>query len=391
MTTTNDIKNHLANQGSNVIGALVMWTLGGFTVPRDTFRDAMADFALDGAVGRDPKAITLARAAIAAARTGRKNTLIRQITADEHKTVWGIVAESKDAAAVKVEHEQVSRIALFPATGALALEDEDNQVAIAVRDAYVLRRDHMLTADVSKVVISAITGPMMGLRLAGRGGAYFVRAKHIPTLRRLGAYLEATGSDSLFTILEITGEGQNLQQAGKRAHLELSARVRDVLTEARDFIGELKAKADPGEPVPARVMKTRMKRFREIRDASQLYADVLGDLRGKLEEQIADARRQVLGLDAPLEGTFEPTSGDEKSEAAVDAIADTVADVGLIDFGSPDMMSTEEELDAACAEADALASSALTDAEDELDMNEMENDADMALGHVDELDAADFG
>lgn len=298
MTTTNDIKTHLANQGSNVIGALVMWTLGGFMVERTQYREALENLGLGSSVGRDPKPMTIARAAIAAARTGRADMLIRQITKDEQKIVWGIVAETTDQAEVKVEHQQVSRIALFPATGALALEDEDNLLARKVQAEYEVRRDYMLTADVSKTVITAITGDMSGLRLAGRGGAYFVRAEHIATLRKLGAYLEANGTESLVTILEITGDGQNLQQAGKRAHLELTARVRDCLAEARQFIGELKAK-DPDAEVPERIMETRMRRFREIRDAGLLYADVLGDLRDELDAQVDDARRQVLGLNEP--------------------------------------------------------------------------------------------
>lgn len=307
--STSDLKNHLATQGTRVLGAIVAWTLSGFAIPRDVFREAMEDIGLGGAVGRDPKPITLARAAIADATTGRtKDTLIRQITKDDAKVVWGVVRETRDRAAVEVKHAQRSRIALFPAQGTLVVDDIDCDVSKAVQDRFEHRKANAVTVDVSKAVVTSIVGEMSGLKIAGRGGAYFVRADHIATLRKLGAFLEREGGvDTIFTVLEITGDGDNLAQAGKRAAKELTQKVREVLAESRSFVGELRAKDSEAE-VPERVMDTRMRRFREIRDQADLYADLLGELSSELKSELHGARMEVLGLRVPESHPAAPAS-----------------------------------------------------------------------------------
>lgn len=298
METVTDIKRTLATGGDQLLGALCMWTLGGLCIPRMVFGEAME--ALGLAVPRTPRPITIARAAVVAAQTGRRQSvLVRQIVAEEDRVIWGVVYEQKDRAKVELSHRQATRIALFPATGALEIEDADDEISRAVKAEYERRRDHVLTADVTAVVVDALVGAMRGLRLAGRGGAYFVRAEHLPTLRRLGAYLESQGEECLFTILEIAGTGENVAQAGRRAHVELAQRVREVVAEAREFAATLRAK-DSVATVPERVIETRLRRFREIEQAGALYADLLGDLRGSLVAQLAEAREAVMGLgDAP--------------------------------------------------------------------------------------------
>jgi hypothetical protein len=300
-TTTEQLGKHLAGGGDNLIGAIVMWSLAGFSVPRAAFREYFDGLGLAKAVGATPGAVAMARLSVSDSRTGLKDQLLREVGETKDSLKIAVVHERREVADSKVEHAQRSLITLDKATGEMVLEDEADPVALRVRARYEQRRTHALTDEVSTCVVRALTGtrtdPMLaGLRLAGRGGSYFVTPEAMPRLRALQAWLHENGdSGTLVTILEVFSNESNLEGAAKVARASLVAETRSVLNEVRGYVAELGAK-DAEAVVPERVIQTRIKRLDTLTARSTLYASVLGDLREEVMAELAEAKRAVLGL-----------------------------------------------------------------------------------------------
>jgi hypothetical protein len=311
MTTAEDLKKHLANQGAQTLGAIVTWSLHGIRIPRKEFVEGFKLLGLSPATGRSPRPDSLARRAVTASKAGRKHVLIRELAKDETKIVWGIVGERirSESAGAEANYTQQSRVAVNRLNGVMHLEDRDDETALAIEAAYLEARGFAATPDLSSALIRAVLGtekhPLLGgMRLAGSGGCYWVPAAHLPELRRLAAWVESVNADSYMTLFEVTGAGANLRNAARAAQQTIRARCEEILTETRSFVAELR-KGDAKAEIRAGVMKTRMTRFDRLRDQAGLYADVLGDMQATLEEEIAAARSEVLGLNDVDDFDFE--------------------------------------------------------------------------------------
>lgn len=306
MSTTEDLKKHLASQGGQTLGAIVTWSLRAAAIPRADFAKAFEDLGLPKAAGRPPKPERLARRAVTDAKAGRPNTLIRELVKDGTKIVWGIINERVEGVAdAEANYEQATRVAVIRAGGFLKLEDQDNEVAKDIQARYIHAQTYATTTDLSNALVKALLGtdsdPMLsGMRLAGSGGCYWVPQAKLPQLRELAAWIEKASPESTMTVFEITGSGSNLKNASRSAQRTIRNRCSEILTETRTFVSELR-KADPTAELKAGVMATRMKRFDRLKEQAGLYADVLGDIQAELEAEIAEARAEVMGLKEPKE------------------------------------------------------------------------------------------
>lgn len=311
-TTTTQLGKVLRAQGDNLLGAIVMWSLGGFLVDRQALRDYFTSLGLEAAVGNTPGPAALASAAVAEARIGQRDHLIREVGEDADKVLFAVVAETRDTAAGKVEHAQTCRIAVDKKSGDIALEDEANLVAHEVRTRYLRRKQYAQTDEVSTCVVRALMGTgkdrmLGGLRLAGRGGSYFVLPSELTRLRAMAAWLHDNGKGSLVTILEITGSATNLEAAAANARASIVGELRGVLRETRAYVAELEARGD--ESVPDRVVETRIRRVQALEERAALYADVLGDLAADVKATITDAMALVTGIRGATKDSYGMTTG----------------------------------------------------------------------------------
>lgn len=307
MTKTQEqIADYFRTGGKNLIGAVIMWSLASVHAPRQSLRAALEDIGLGKAMPKDPRPQRLLSKAVESARLGAKGFLFRKLSGGR----WAIVQESESTTG-ELEHTHL--ITLYttevedpagsyfePRYTHVAVEafksKEAEALAHKVQEAYSDARDFANTDDLSGILTSAMGGtdrsPMLGavsLR-QGTGGVYFVPGPKVETVLRLKSLVERLGGSSHVTVLTMHSDAANLEEAAHAARASFAAKLNELQTELATFVAEMK---EQKKAMTDRHVETRVRRLDTLRARVDMWNDVLGDVRGELNEQIETAKQEV--------------------------------------------------------------------------------------------------
>jgi hypothetical protein len=300
--TESQLADFLKGQGSEVIGAVVMWALSSVRVKRDDLRAELEAIDLGKAMPKDPRPERLLGKAIEMSRSGAKGFLFRKLA----KREWALVQER--------ELEDGTLELLHTITiGVEKDEDRDRMVPIArdlegaepsagayeLADAVIINyaeaEDFANTDDLSIVLTQAMGGtdvnPMLGaLSLRqGSGGVYFVPGAQVERVRALQRLVGEQG-DSHMTVLTMYGDAANLEEAAAAARSSFTAKLNELRAELLEFVETMK---EDGKAMTDSHMQTRVRRLHALQERVDMWGDALGAVHADLVEGIGAAKTEV--------------------------------------------------------------------------------------------------
>lgn len=305
--------------GEHVIGAVVCWSLCGYSVERKKFEDAM-DFAWpEGDAGYAIPIVPKPKAALGLAVSRQRASSVPLFFRPMRKSGgFALVLESEIEG--KVVHNHVASVVAtesclqwfdfdIPDYGPNNVCLIENGIAKAKADLeceWRERREVIGSCELSKFLSVLINGtsrkPMIGaFSLRDRtGGVYFVPASTLPHLRRIRDAINGLSSGCAITILTVSGTSDNLVQAAEDARKSLLGHLALLREDASEFI----ARANAGDVrLERKSLDARVAQFGNLKSRVELFSEILGGMRGELLNQLDMARESVTSeLEAMLRG-----------------------------------------------------------------------------------------
>lgn len=300
MSKKKDLETIL-DSGTKVIGAVVCWSLSGYSAPREAFYDAMIKAWPDAeaALSRQPSARAALRAAVE--RLGQKSgVLFRPLKSGGFAMVNEIESEAK------LQHIHCATVTATETGLRIAYEEQDesrrNVAQIAsifhrLQSEWTKCRNNVNSNELSDTLAAMMNGswkrPMLGaFNLRDRtGGVYFVPGTTLAHLRDVKAAIESLSTGCRIGILTVSGTHENLAEAAEEARKSLTRQLAEIRAEAEAFIVEMKSS---GKSSRDQNLTTRSNRFKGLAARAELFRDILGDVSREMVEQIERARVTLL-------------------------------------------------------------------------------------------------
>lgn len=292
--TARQIGEVLGARGLKTIGALVFWTLSGVRIPRGELRAALEALDLGPAMVRQPTPAAALAMAVKRVGVGRKGILFRQM-----KREWALVVERGEGKALRLTHVATFRAGADDQVEVeeLARFEEVANLKLAIEAQYQEAIAYAHSNDMSEVLCSALQGvgsnPMLGgLSLRqGTGGLYYVSAKKLESMKALAAMVNDKSPNSAVEVMTLTGDDENLEAAARNVRGSITDQLRKTREEIQAFVAELK---DAGRSARADSITVRAEVFNNLKSRVELFADVIGDTMGELQQQIESARVELM-------------------------------------------------------------------------------------------------
>lgn len=167
----------------------------------------------------------------------------------------------------------------------------------AMEEAFQLRSSYVTGADVGRIAREAIAASN-GVRMVTRGGTYWIPARFASTVRDLADALRTACGADLHCIP--VGDSEAARAAAAAAAREhIGAEIAAVRERLREY-------AEGARSTRASTYDARLAELVDLRARAEVYADVLGALRGELLAEISqaeDAARQAIGAPAAAPAT----------------------------------------------------------------------------------------
>lgn len=302
-TTVENLESVFAGQGRKIVGAFAYWSLEGVCVRRDVWRDAMDAIGLGRAVGREPRPEALFSYAVGLAKTGVKGVLLRRLS----RYSWAVVEEVRGEGDV-LTHAHVITLYVDPAQPAGGVQASSVEgagdagraaleVGVKIGQLYEHIRDHVLTADLSTMLTTAMHGstvrPMLGaISLRERtGGLYLLPSGSVAQAKQLAAAVNALPGGSRVEVLTLYADAENLATAAASAKASFTGQLNELRAELAAF-RELAVAAGTG--ATDRNVDVRLGRLNSLDERVSMWADVLGDVRAELVAGIEAAKAEVV-------------------------------------------------------------------------------------------------
>jgi hypothetical protein len=301
--------------GSEVMGAVVMWSLSGVHAPRAQLREDLEAIGLGAAVPKDPRPERLLGKAVEASRSGARGLVFRR----KSKREWAVVEEAEVEGVLEMTHTITLGVEKNPADyfatmrpvrgsdGNHTDHPEPSKAAKALADRVVAQyedaREFATTDDLSIILTQCMGGttktPLLGAVSLRQetGGVYFVPGCSVEAVQQLKAVVERVAPASHVTVLTLYGAQENLEEAAHAARQSFQAKLNELRGELTDFVAEMKA----GEKeMTDRHVATRVSRLDTLQERVDMWKGALGDVQDELVEAIGAAKTEVakaMGLD----------------------------------------------------------------------------------------------
>ncbi len=291
----------LEAQGLHTIGALVFWTLSGVRIQRADLKLSLEDLGLGAAMVREPKPASVLAEAVKCVGIGKKGILFRQMKKD-----WALVVERGEGKTLRLSHVATFRCKVDGLEGIeveeLARYDGTAELQKAIESQYSEVRHYSHSTDLSAVLCSVMQGVGSDAMLGGLslrqtvGGLYYVSAAKLDLLKRFAAMVNDKAPQSSIEVMTLSGDAENLDTAARNVRGNITSQLKQTRDEIREFVKGLK---EEGRSARGDSIVVRAEQFKALRGRVELFADVLGESMGELQQQIESAREELM---AELEG-----------------------------------------------------------------------------------------
>jgi len=273
--------------------------------------------------------------AISQASSGlyKEGYLLRHITRNSTKVIYGIVKEDRDVAEQKLDHEFEGRVSWSPEPDPSVVQG-NHPIARRVADAYQELRGKIVADDWS-CAITAYLESHDAARVRGDGRVYWVPPQRLSEIRQFGAFLQEVGIDLILCELEP----------------ETRAVVQDVVHDTiDDQLDRLQAEVNQfyGTQRPSTYVR-RLDEYQRLRQRAVLYREALGvgvertesvlsELEQKVTSMLELRKQTVIHHDSTQEQASVPTAENNptlKFGGATFAPVDS-QDPGILTFVSDD-------------------------------------------------------
>lgn len=305
--TIRGMESVMKGAGQRVIGAVVMWSLGGVHVRRDALRDALDDMGLGAAMGRDPGPEGVLQRA--AKSVSSKGLIVRH----RRRGSYAIVEEQNLGEGQPLRHRHTITVRVRCDANdvkTIVAEDESgeepSQLARVFAERILAECDDVLvhanSEDLSRVLVRAVAGAQSDVCLGGlslrdkTGGVYWVPGPSVDRLRKLQAFVDGLKGYSRIQVLTLYGDADNLREAAETARASFTSQLNELREELQAFVASCR-EGDKG--ATDHNIRTRVKRLQRLRDRVDLWSDALGGVQADLVQRIEDAKQEVaeqLGL-----------------------------------------------------------------------------------------------
>lgn len=293
---------------AHVVGAICMWSLASVRVPRAQLHSDMEQIGLGEAVARAPKPGSLLRKACNSVES--ESIVFDRVSVPGGGAVFAASDRRVREHDRRVDYQLRCRIAVT-ADGTIVREDPNDPLLERVAHQYVELRDYAHSDEVSSVLVRSMHGhrgqPLLNaLNLRGAaGGVYFVPAAEMGRLRALQAWVLGQSEHSEFSVWEITGSDAHLEQAARSAVSSFRSKLKAVSDECAAFVADMRdtiARSETDQKAEAALegsLAVRKARYNALSAQVYSYAEILGERKQALLDEIAEARE---ALRAAIEG-----------------------------------------------------------------------------------------
>lgn len=317
------LEDKIADETRPVIGDLVWWDLRGVLVDRSWFEDELVNASLEGALCPERSSDTYfsralnrveKRESVEFKRAKRclKEIIVRPVsfkaTVDESAEI-GFKAD--------VESVTTPAIVLDREAGALACQDENDPVFVAVKAEYARQLGTANASDV-RITITNIMNDLSAVPLREAGGMYFVpdRGNSRMIIEKIQEIVRQCGESDLYAP-RLPAGNSNWSRACE------SAAVRSMGSDYENIVGEMEAfvqRSIDGELLQERVLLGRIEEAEQLKSKASLYQDVL-EIRGEKLTEASDMLKAGTRV-------FVAASGDVRALRKASKAAGADTDIG---------------------------------------------------------------
>ncbi len=287
-----------ANAGGDIIGAVTFWSLGGTRVKREAMRVALENVGLGFAMPKNPKPQAVLRMAVdVVRRSSNEHVVFDRVSDTSTMTTYAMSVRATDEAAELATYAHKTRVRVSKVDGKIAIEDPLDPILLRVEQAYLEITNMITTSELGLVLINALRGRrhMPGLsavNLRGdTGGVYFVPAANVDRLDTLAKLVDEIAVEGAITVWPIPRGDRTIAQATSAIRSDFVDRIKAAKEDVATLLEEIAADRTT-DPEGRRVM-ARAKSFAGIRARISVYSELLGDMRGTLDDQLGELKAAI--------------------------------------------------------------------------------------------------
>jgi hypothetical protein len=288
------------NAGERTIGAIVCWSLDGYSAGREAFSGAIRSAwpATEAVIARIPSPKAALRAAVERYNGTRRGILFRPCKAGG----FACVVEREENGQMLYVHEAT---VLADDTGPTwqwvssptgPASPEMQALPARIRELWAAKRDRVDSDELSATLVACMLGtyrePLLGaFCLRDRtGGVYFVPAATLDHLRAIRVAVDSASNGCKLQILTVSGTAENLAESAQQARITFGRHLAELKEEVAEFVAASKA---AGKSADNRNIVVRAEKFNTLRARAALFRDVLGDVSQTLDVEISEAREAM--------------------------------------------------------------------------------------------------
>lgn len=218
-----------------------------------------------------------------ALRAAEQQGLVRKITEDATRIVYGLVSEARDTTKEELDYSQEDAVALNKET--LELTFKTGNQASKIKAAFSRFLGIYNNIDLQHWVLGAWRR-MSAIRVREKGGVYFVLPDQVVTVRRINAVLQAIGPDkgeSYVDWVALQSTAVEKQAIGRAAVSFLTQQLEEAAGKLGENLTDTSARTN--------TFKNRLEDFKGIREQAKLLRDHLTFQTEDLEKALAAAEK----------------------------------------------------------------------------------------------------
>ncbi len=287
------INKATAGKAGKVIGVISYWGLEGVWVKVKKLEQLFQKYDLD--MKWFPPRIqgsTAFRKALRQARQDHKGFILRPITEDEAKIVWGVVKEEVDEVGLDLAYECEAKVAFDKGTETVRATGqrggEAQALAEKVRDYYTELTETFVSWDLQRMLRRNIGRDMNSVTLRRQGGFYFNAPQWLPEIEKHQKIVEEIGDSDMGILVISEDDKHNKRTIGTDAKRSLQEEVAAIQQELVEF----QAKGNTKEAT----LHRRLTEYKRLKDKAQMFAGMLDIQVKDLAQSITDAEAVVKGM-----------------------------------------------------------------------------------------------
>jgi len=264
----------------SVIGFFVWWSIREVKLSEKELQAAITAAGIDYTLPeRKFRTIFLDAVRYVQGQHSRKGLLIRKISKEKEKYVFGLVDESIDKKTQVLDYSHSATMVFNPLTGDLT-SDYPHRAFDLVKAQYEEYKD-VYTSDHIRDILLDVLYQQQVVNVRSHGGIYFLPAKYQTLADSLEQFVESLGDSEFSMAPQIDSEKSKLA-----IHRALMSSLRDQMDK---YQGEL----DDESVNRPTALKRRIEEFKQIRDTIAFYSEAMAFEAGDLSDRLAALQAAV--------------------------------------------------------------------------------------------------